>query len=47
MPTVDLMFASVAGRHDMVLVTRNLQDFAGMGVTVLNPWLAEPIIATV
>jgi hypothetical protein len=24
--------------HDLTVVTRNVKDFAGLGVTVFNPW---------
>ncbi len=45
-PVADLIFAAAAQRHGMTLVTRNLKDFAGTGVAILNPWLAEPTIET-
>ena len=37
-PATDALIAATALHHDMVLVTRNVRDFAGMGVMVLNPW---------
>jgi predicted nucleic acid-binding protein len=43
-PITDLIFAAAAERHDMVLVTRNVKDFVGTGVRVLNPWVAAPTI---
>jgi hypothetical protein len=24
--------------HDLAIVTRNVKDFAGLGVAVFNPW---------
>ncbi|OQP34306.1 type II toxin-antitoxin system VapC family toxin [Pantoea latae] len=34
----DAIIAAIAWQHDMVLVTRNLKDFTGMGAQLLNPW---------
>lgn len=34
----DLFLAAVAACHDLVLVTRNVQDFRDTGVLLLNPW---------
>jgi predicted nucleic acid-binding protein len=34
----DLLIASTARVHNLTLVSRNLRDFAGTGVTVYNPW---------
>ena len=36
--TADGMIAATALEHDLTVVTRNVRDFAGLGVTVLNPW---------
>ena len=36
--TADGMIAATAIEHDLTVVTRNVKDFAGLGVTVLNPW---------
>lgn len=41
-PVADLIFAAAAERHGMILVTRNLKDFAGTGILALNPWTADP-----
>lgn len=46
MPTVDLLFAAAADRHGMVLVTRNVRDFVGTGIPILNPWLESPAVET-
>ena len=34
----DGMIAATALEHDLTVVTRNVKDFAGLGVTVFNPW---------
>jgi len=35
---VDGVLAATALEHDLTLVTRNVKDFAGLGVALLNPW---------
>ena len=37
-PTIDLMIAATAHRHDASIVTRNTADFDPCGVPVINPW---------
>lgn len=37
-PATDALIAATAMHHDLILVTRNVKDFAGMGVMLLNPW---------
>ncbi len=32
------MIAATALEHDLILVTRNVKDFASLGVRLLNPW---------
>jgi predicted nucleic acid-binding protein len=34
----DGLIAATALEHGLTLVTRNVKDFAGLGVTVFNPW---------
>jgi toxin FitB len=35
---LDAQIAAIALRHDLVLVTRNVSDFEGTGVRMVNPW---------
>jgi predicted nucleic acid-binding protein len=39
-PAEDGLIAATALVHGMTVVTRNVEDFAGTGVAVLNPWVA-------
>ena len=36
--TADGMIAATALEHDLTVVTRNVKDFTGLGVVLLNPW---------
>lgn len=36
--TIDLMLAAIALVHGAVMVTRNVADFEGVGLTIINPW---------
>ena len=38
LPAIDSLLAATALEHDLVLVTRNVRDFAGLPVQVFNPW---------
>ena len=37
-PAVDTLIVATASVNKMTLVTRNVDDMAGMGVPVLNPF---------
>lgn len=41
-PVVDALLAATATVHGLVLVTRNTGDVAGLGVRVLDPFVAGP-----
>ena len=34
----DGLIAATALEHDLTLVTRNIKDFDGLDLTILNPW---------
>ena len=34
----DGLIAATALEHDLTVVTRNVRDFDGLGVSVFNPW---------
>ena len=36
--SADGLIAATALEHDLTLATRNVRDFADMGVTIVNPW---------
>ena len=36
--TADGLIAATARVHDLILVTRNVQDFADTGLSIINPW---------
>lgn len=38
LPVLDAMLAATALHHGLVLVTRNARHFAGLPITVFNPW---------
>ena len=38
----DALIAATALEHGMTLVTRNLPDFQGFAVPLLDPWCADP-----
>ncbi|MGA2594671.1 MAG: type II toxin-antitoxin system VapC family toxin [Bryobacteraceae bacterium] len=37
----DGQIAATALEHDLTMVTRNVKDFAGLGVALINPWLDQ------
>ncbi len=36
--TIDLMLAAIARVHGAGVVTRNVADFEGVGLTIIDPW---------
>lgn len=38
LPVIDALLAATALCHGLTLVTRNVKDFAGLGVPLINPW---------
>jgi predicted nucleic acid-binding protein len=36
--TTDLMIAAIARAQEATVVTRNMSDFEGCGLTLINPW---------
>jgi predicted nucleic acid-binding protein len=40
LPAIDSLLAATAAQHGLVLVTRNVRDFAGLQVQLLDPWAA-------
>jgi tRNA(fMet)-specific endonuclease VapC len=39
LPSIDSLIAAIALHGQLTLATRNVADFAGAGVTVINPWI--------
>lgn len=39
LPAIDSLLAATALTHGLVLVTRNVKDFAGLAVDIFNPWV--------
>lgn len=37
-PAIDSLLAATALQHNLTLVTRNVREFAGLGVSLVNPW---------
>jgi predicted nucleic acid-binding protein len=40
-PAIDSLLAATALTHDLTLVTRNLRDFQGPGLAIIDPWTDE------
>jgi predicted nucleic acid-binding protein len=38
--TADGLIAATAVEHGLTVATRNVKDFAGLGVAIFNPWEA-------
>ena len=36
----DGLIAATALEHELIVVTRNVRDFAGLGIPIFNPWQA-------
>jgi len=37
-PVLDAQIGACALTHSLTLVTRNVSDFTGMGIEIINPW---------
>jgi predicted nucleic acid-binding protein len=42
LPVIDGLLAATALEHDLTLVTRNINHFTGLGLSLLNPWEQQP-----
>lgn len=40
LPAIDGLLAATALQRDLTLVTRNTRDFQGLGVRLVDPWMA-------
>jgi predicted nucleic acid-binding protein len=40
MSSLDGLIAATAIKHDLTLATRNIKDFEGFGISLLDPWTA-------
>ena len=40
--TADGLIAATALEHGLIVVTRNVKDFVGLGATLFDPWTAAP-----
>lgn len=38
LPAIDGLLAATALHHDLTLVTRNIKDFAGLNLRLVDPW---------
>jgi hypothetical protein len=37
-PAIECLLAATAAHHGLSLVTRNVRDFANLGLEIINPW---------
>lgn len=42
LPVIDGLLAATALQHDLSLVTRNVRDFDGLGLQLVDPWSGPP-----
>lgn len=38
LPAIDSLIAATTLTHKLILVTRNVDDFSGTGIEIVNPW---------
>ena len=38
LPAIDSLLAATALKHDLMLITRHVKDFAGLPVQIFSPW---------
>jgi predicted nucleic acid-binding protein len=38
LPAMDSLIAATAVVHDLILITRNVNDFENTGIEIVNPW---------
>jgi predicted nucleic acid-binding protein len=38
MPLADALIAATALQYDLAIATRNVKDFVGLGLEIVNPW---------
>jgi predicted nucleic acid-binding protein len=41
--TIDGLIGATALEHGLTVTTRNVKDFAGLGIAILNPWESETV----
>ena len=41
LPAIDSLLAATAQHHGLMLVSRNIRDVEGLGVSLVNPWGAS------
>lgn len=43
LPAIDSLLAATAAVHGLAVVTRNVRDFQGLGVPVIDPWAGSDV----